>query len=341
MQIVIRLLLIFIFFICSGFAGIARYQEEPLADQLRDAIQHEAFRINALVQAGFRYSLKDDYFQGGRTFEAANARLEFSGTIDGSFYYSMLFDMVSEPNLLDAFAGYRHSDGLQITAGAMKPNQTQDFIPSAAETDFIDRTRITGLLVGSREIGISAEGDIDDFYYYAGVFNGSRLTSNNNNKFYRIGRLQYTFRDLVPGTIQVGLHGSHGDSRDIRSGSNGPLLRGKRTIYGTDVRMEAGYVLVAAEYLAGNLEIVDIADRKERISGIYFTGGYRFFERTMILARWQSWGYREMDYRDNQLTFGVNHDFTGLTSFQFNLDTYFPENGDNHYGISMILQINF
>ena len=61
----------------------ARAQEEPLAEQIQSRIQHEAFTVNALVQAGFRYSLANDEFQGGRTFEAANARLSFRGMLDG------------------------------------------------------------------------------------------------------------------------------------------------------------------------------------------------------------------------------------------------------------------
>ncbi|TVR70486.1 MAG: hypothetical protein EA408_11330 [Marinilabiliales bacterium] len=316
-------------------------QDEPLAGQIRDLVQHEAFRLNLLVQSGFRYSLYDDDFQGGRTFEVANARVSLRGEIDNRFYYRIFVSMGREPNLLDAYAGYRHSDALRITAGAMKPSQTADFIPGPHETDFVDRARITGQLVQSREIGLAAEGDINGFYYYSGIFNGSRLTDNNNNKFYGIGRLQYTFEDIVPGTLQVAVSGSHGNSRGIRSGNAGPVLRGERSIYGADVRMETASILLAAEYLAGNVEIAEFPDRKEHISGYYLTGGYRFIESTMALVRLQSWGYRERDFRDNQLTFGINHDFTGITSFQANIDAYFPDVGDNRYGLSLILQVYF
>lgn len=336
-----RNLLLALVFILAGSAGKINAQEEPLADLLKSFIQHETFSVNALVQAGFRYSLRDDDFLGGRTFEAANARLSFSGTLDGRFYYSILFNLVNEPNLLDAFIGYRYSDGLNIKAGAMKPSQTLDFIPEPGSTDFIDRAIITGHLVESREIGISAEGDIDDFYYFAGIFNGSGLAVNTNNRFYRIGRLQYTFHDLVPGTVKVALQGSHGDSEGVRSGSTGPVLRGKRSIYGFDARLESGQILLATEYLAGYVESADLPDRKERICGSYITGGYQFLERTMALGRLQTWRYREEDFRDYQITLGINHSFTGLTSFQFNLDSYFPDNRTNHYGISMILQVEF
>jgi hypothetical protein len=317
------------------------FNSEPLAEQLREVIQHEAFTVNIFVKSGLRYSFLDDNFQNGRTFEVSRARLGFRGMIDRRFFYRVIINLVREPNLTDAFIGYHHSDELRITAGAHKPNQTLDFIPPPDKTDFVDRTKITGLLVQSREIGVSAEGDINDFYYFAGVFNGNRLSVNNNNRFYGIGRLQYTIPDLIPGNIQVAISGSHGNSEGVRSGSTGPVLRGERTIYGADLRIDNGRYLFAAEYLAGNIETEEIEDRKETISGYYCTCGYRLLERTITLARWQSWAYRDPGLRDHQLTIGLNHDFTELTALQVNLDAYFPDIEDSQYGLSVMLQVKF
>ncbi len=357
----LAVLLFFLMFFSPGIsAAILEEQDEPLSEQIRSAVQHEAFTLNLLLQGGFRFSLEDDDFQGGRTFEAANARLNLRGTIDRRFFYRLQLNMVREPNLLDAFVGYKLHDAFRITAGAMKPQQSPDFIPGAHETDFIDRTRISGLLVNAREIGVSAEGDIGGFYYYAGIFNGTRLESNNNNKFYGIGRLQYTIAHNNTGKVRLGVQGSHGNSPGVFSGSSGPLLRGKRTIYGSDIRIETERFLLLAEFISGDATISYkyeddetnywpsppvISEIDENISGYYITSGYNLFSNTMFLARWQSWGYKEAGWRDNQLTFGVNHDFTSLASFQFNFDTYLPynidEDKDNQYGISLILQVYF
>ena len=316
-------------------------QEEPLAQQIKSKIQHEAFTVNALLQGGFRYSMKNNDFQGGRTFEAANARLSFRGTLDGKFYYRLFFNMVNEPNLLDAFIGYKQSDALRITVGAMKPKQTQDYMPDPGSTDFIDRTKITGLLVQSREIGISIEGDFNGLYYYSGLFNGNKLSPNNNNKFYGIGRLQYTSEKIIPGTLQLAVQGSHGDSPNVRCGSVGPMLRGERTIFGGDVRLETSRILLAAEYLEGQLETVDIVKKKKKISGYYLTSGYEIVKETMFLGRWQSWAFQEKNYRDNQFTFGINYNFSSLTSCQINYDVYLPENGSKQQGFSLLLQVQF
>lgn len=242
--------------------------EEPLAEQVRNMLQHEAFTVKAIVQSCFYYSFDDDDFQGGRTFEAGDVRLSIRGILDKRFFYRIYFDLTREPNMLDMYVGYRHSDAFRLTAGAQKPKQSIDVIPGTHETDFIERTMIARYLVHSREIGLSAEGSLGQIDYYGGIFNGSRLRSNNNNKFYGIGRIQYTIDDLSTGGLQIGLQGSHGDSEGVRSGSLGPILRGNRTIFGADARLETDNVLFAAEYLTGILETQDLPDTKERISGL-------------------------------------------------------------------------
>ena len=128
-----------------------------------------------MIQAGLRYSLQNDNFQGGRSFEVPTVRLSIKGIVDSRFFYKVNFDLADEPNLLDAYIGYKLNEALRITAGAMKPRQSIDYIPDPGSKYFIDRARITGLLVQSREIGLSAEGTIKGFYYFAGIFNLSLI----------------------------------------------------------------------------------------------------------------------------------------------------------------------
>ncbi len=326
------------------FSGVPKSvvaEEEPLKDQLVSLVQQEAFTLNAIFQAGLNYSFDDDDFHGGRNFEAANARLSIRGMLDRGFFYRVHVNMVSEPNLLDLFIGYRHSDAFRITAGAQKPRQSADFIPNPGETDFARRARITGQLVQSREIGVSADGSIGGLYYYAGLFNGSRLESNTNNKFYGIGRLQYTFEEQVPGSLQLGVQGSHGESEGIRSGNAGPILDGERTIFGADLRWEADPFLLAAEYMTGDLETQMMPEVTETISGFYLTGGYWIRDNTIVSGRYQSWDRDKADWVDNQLTLGVNHLFTSVTSLMFNFDAYLPDEGDTMYGATVYLQVMF
>ncbi len=318
-------------------------QDEPLARQIKEKVQHEAFTVNSIMQTGVRYSLADDGFQGGRTFELGNARISLRGNIDNGFYYRLFVNFAGEPNLLDAYIGYRLNDGLRFTLGAMKPKQSLDYIPSPASTDFIDRTRIAGLLIQSRELGLSAEGDLGGFYYFAGLFNGNKhRAGNNNNKFYTIGRAQYTFTEIVPGYLQFAVQGSYGDTPGVQTGNAGPVLSGKRSIMGADFRIETNNFLLSAEYLTGDLEIeLNDAEQTETISGYYITSGFNISGKTMILGRWQNWNRKIENTDDNQLTIGVNQGITSITSMQFNFDTYFPHSGDTQYGLSVLFQIAF
>jgi len=309
---------------------------------LPSLIKTEPFTMNVLLQAGLNYPLRDDDFLGGRTFEATNARISIRGNWDSGFYYRLFFNLVREPNVLDAFIGYKFSDELRVAFGAMKPLQTLDFIPDPGSTDFVRRTQITGLLVQSREIGISAIGDVGNLFYFAGIYNGTGLDRrNNNNRFYGIGRLQYRFFENGDDKLEIAISGSNGNSEGVQSGNSGPILRGQRTIAGSDLRLEWNGWLLAAEYLLGKLEIEDLEEKKEQISGYYFTLGYYIFERTIFLGRWQNWEFRELNSIDRQLTFGINHDFNDITAFQLNYDLYMPEVGKNQSGLSLILQIQF
>ena len=316
-------------------------ENQTLNNQLREYLQKDYFTLNVLVQSEGRFSFQDDNFQGGRSFSVPNARISIKGNLDGGFFYRVFVDAAPEPVLLDAYAGYKVSDAFSFALGAQKPNQTLDYIPDPGSHNFVDRADMTGLLVGARDLGISVNGDIGGFYYYTGLFNGNRLESNNNNKFYGIGRLQYTVKDVLPGYIQLAVSGSHGNSEGTVSGSSGPLLRGKRTILGSDLELELNRLYFAAEYLQGDLETVNLPNVNELISGYYFTGGFKWSEKTMTLARWQTWSYKELGTTESKLTLGTNINFTDIVGLVLNLDMYQPNQGDAMYGASFIFQVQF
>lgn len=314
--------------------------DPSLDNQMRSMLTKEYFRVNMLVQSVARFSFEDNTFNGGRGFSAPNARVGLRGNLDGGFYYRILVNMASEPNLLDGFVGYRYDQRLRITAGAQKPTQTLGFIPPPQNYDFISRAIITGRLVQSREIGVSAQGDLNDFYYFMGVFNGNRLRNNNNNRLYGIARIQYTINDVIPGFIKIGANGSFGDSNGVQSGNSGPVLGGERKIFGWDVHAETDLILFKAEYLTGDLELPG-AQQNENISGYYLTLGYKSSDRVQLLGRYQFVSYELPDFYESQITLGTRYTATSLISFRFNLDFYNPKFGDMQQGASAMMQFNF
>ncbi|TVR90247.1 MAG: hypothetical protein EA411_00525 [Saprospirales bacterium] len=300
------------------------------------------FRINVLMQMSGVYSLNDDDFRGGRSFTVNNARLSLRGDWGSGFYYRLYMNFVRTPGLLDAFIGYEFDPRLRIQVGAMKPSQNLDYIPNPANIDFAERSVITGLLTRSREIGVAATGDFGRFSYYTGLFNGTGLSFDNDNRFYGIGRLQYQLVGDDWGDLKIGVSGSTGRTEDLQSGNAGPVLMGRRDIWGGDVRWEAGRWLLAADYLRGRLETTESPDRAETISGYHLTLGYFFLEETtQFLLRWQDWEYHHRGIEENQFTAGINHHFDEMFALRFNFDWYFRDEESDQQGFSAMLQYSF
>ena len=333
-------------FIILITAGKTYAQERSLDSLLKQNLRNEYFKINMLMQTEGRYSIGDEKIYGGSQFGVANARISFRGNLDNGFFYRLYTNFSNEPELLDAFIGYKFSEGLRITTGQMKPKQTLDYIPNPGATDFIDRAVITGKLVASREIGIALDGNIGDLYYYAGTFNGRNpLEIPAQDDLYFIGRLQYTFRDLVPGFIQIAANASHGGSASGNMGGSGPDIEGKRTTYGTDFRLESNQWILAAEYLAGEYQLLNTSE-DEMMDGYYATLGYAVNDEVTILSRWQNYSLDHQDFNafdtsSDMLTLGLNIQTTEFISFQVNAEILMPDNQDNKLGLSGVFQLQF
>jgi len=336
-------------FIILITAGKTYAQERSLDSLLKQNLRNEYFKINMLMQTEGRYSIGDEKLYGGSQFSVANARISFRGNLDNGFFYRLYTNFSSEPELLDAFIGYKFGEGLRITTGQMKPKQTLDYIPNPGATDFIDRALITGKVVASRELGMAVDGNTGNFYYYGGMFNGqNQLDNSDKNNLYFIGRLQYTFRHLLPGFVQVAVYGSHGGSAYGQMGSSGAAVLGDRTVYGADFRFESYRWIFAAEYLAGEYTNQNAASDEE-IEGYYATLGYNLNDYIAVLSRWQNYHleneeYYPFDISSDMLTVGINIQTTEFISFQVNAEMLMPDlpdKKDNQFGLSGVFQLQF
>ena len=344
MKLVSSLLLILLI-----ITGKSNAQEKSLDSLLKNNLRHEYFTVNMLMQTEGRYSFGDEKIYGSSRFGVANARISIRGNLDNGFFYRLYTNFSSEPELLDAFIGYKLGEGLRITTGQMKPKQTLDYIPNPGATDFIDRAIITGKVVASREVGIAVDGNAGDFYYYGGMFNGQNPLDNpDKNNLYFIGRLQYTFTQLLPGFVQVAVNSSHGGSSYGQMGSSGAGILGDRTVYGADFRLESNRWILAAEYLAGEYTNQNAAS-DEQINGYYTTLGYYLKNNIAILARWQNYRleneeYYPVDISSDMLTLGLNFQTTEFISFQVNAEMLMPDmpdNKDSQFGLSGVFQLQF
>ncbi|PID88839.1 MAG: hypothetical protein CSB02_00660, partial [Bacteroidia bacterium] len=228
-------------------------------------------------QGNFSNTFNKDAVFTGKGFSFSNAFLLAYGTIDKHFYYTLMVNAVKDPILADAYIGYKYNKAFRVQLGAMRPMMSLDFLPDASVADFIHRTKISGHLVQAREVGLAVLGDIKNLHYYLGIYNGNKLSlKNNNNNFYYMGRLQYSFHNVGNGTLKIGANGAYGDSTMMQIGHGGPFVSNNRTIYGGDVFWKHNKMFVKAEYLQGeyDTQIQNSETVRDLLSGYYATVGY-------------------------------------------------------------------
>lgn len=340
-----KLILSFLVIFLATTNLIVAQNQQSLDEQLRGIVKSEPFNISMLFQSTFRYSFEDDGFQGGRTFQIPQGRLDFRGNLDEGYFYRLHVNMVTEPNLLDAYVGYKHNDQLILTLGRQKPLQSPDFIPGPQGIDFMARARITGFLVQYREFGLSAQGTSGDFYYFAGLFNGTSSSNNIGNDFYGVGRAQYTINDVGPGFLRFALHGSIGKgtvSRPSPLGSS--YFVNERRVVGADLLYQTDSWKLEGEYMQGWYDDAFFPNtgllRDDLIRGYYINGSYNVSDDFKFVGRFQHWMLdgSETNY---QSTLGLIYEATSLVSFRVNLDVYTPSSGDNQAGIGAMMQVYF
>lgn len=331
------------FFICLTTLNVTSFAQENVSDRTAEEmidhyLKQDYLQLNVLLQSNARYSIHDTRFQGGRTFQIPNARIGLSGEVDENFYYGVLYNVAREQPLLDAYIGWKYTDQFRVQLGAMKPHFSADFIPDPVTHDFVDRSRLPGHLGLTRQIGVMAIGDIDRFTWYAGVFNGNRLRTNDNNKFDFLARLEGS-QSLANGVLDVGVNAMYGETTQSPIGV---FIAVERTIVGADIRFENQDVLFAAEYLHGHFESVDF-DREETINGFYVTAGHYFEEDLLALLRFQNMLHTAGEFfESSQVTLGVKKFMTSLVSVEANFDVYNPGTDEKtQFGITLNANILF
>lgn len=335
-----HILLIFLLGLSAGNL-YSQTETDNSDDRLLSLVKNDTFSVSGLLQAFGRYSFEDTDFNGGRTFQIGNARIALSGVVDQNFNYQFQFNLANEPNLLDAFIGYTFSEQFRVRVGAQKPQIVADLLPNPGVTDFISRARLAGAMFKSREIGVNFFGDIDRFRYNLGIYNGTGISTNSDNRFFYTARFAYS-PELESGDLSAGVNAAFGDNFNTTSGTGNIQLAGNRFIYGADMRFENDILILAAEILKGDLEVTNYAfGPEEQITGYYLTGGYKIDESTRVLARWDHLGYRERDFSSDQFILGVTHYVTDLISFKVNLISEFAEEIDNQTGLSGSFQFQF
>lgn len=332
-----KFLPILIFLISIG--NLQAQNQEPLSDQMRDLLKSEPFNVSFLLQSTADFSLTDDYPQMGRGFGLGATRLKVNGKVDGGYSYNLQMDFRRSQSVFDASIGYRHSEGFGLEAGLQKPDIGLDLQPNPGATDFINRARLIGTILNSREVGVSATGAFDSFDYTVSVFNGTGRSLGNDDRFMVAVKGALSLDLESDGSLYIGANGALNGTEGERVGNSDLFSQGDRLIYGAFLDYESDNWFGSAELLMTTFESNQLPD-DETFTGAYMTVGNNVTEKDQILARWDHIGYDKTDVNSNLFVFGWNHQATSVISLQVNALGQFDD-GEQYFGMLGSLQFQF
>lgn len=184
-------------------------------------------RIRGYGHADFRAFLDDDSNNGNDAFDLRRARLVVEGEI-GKFYYILSPDVGGAgAQLMDANAGYKFSDAVDIKIGKFKSPLSLEELRATTDTTFVE-DGFPVAMVPSRDIGVQWGGSIAEktlSYQFAilnGAPDGANITGNDDDNVEAVARVFY---EPIKG-IGAGIAGSRG----VREGTaSTPQLPSYRT----------------------------------------------------------------------------------------------------------------
>jgi hypothetical protein len=195
------------------------------------------------------------------TFDVRRARLSLRGDLGSGFDYRLQAEFAgSSAKVLDAALGWRHADGLKVTAGQFKIPFSQENLQSSNKMELINRSIVVAAMSArgldvtgdqnGRDIGVQASGTFPLFgspsalEYAAGLFNGSGTNRTDlNDQKDLVGRV--VFRPLEG--LSVGLSGYEGR----HTPSSDPGRRDVRRRVGAEFAFQKGPFLARGEYIKG------------------------------------------------------------------------------------------
>jgi len=207
---------------------------------------------------------------------------------------------------------------------------------SPGNTDFMNRARQVGAMMNSREIGITALGNHGGFNYRLGIYNGTGLSRQNDNRFMYTSRLAYSF-ESGSSSFTLGFNGMLNQTRLANVGNTGLRTVDDRLLYGGFVKFDSDIIFVNAEFLQTKFDAVELAGAEETITGFFGTIGAKLNPKNELVVRWDHLDFDLTGDRPDLFTIGWNHQATRLVSFAVNMliDT------DDNFGASALMQFQF
>jgi hypothetical protein len=143
----------------------------------------------------------DFHLDSGRLYTGAKISEVFSATLNAEF-------TAAGASVLDAICEAKISDGVHVFMGRMLPatdrsNSDGPYYLSAWDFPFLSDGFNTAGKLGDRDDGVTVWGDLSNFKYWAGIYegtdHGAPVTVNKGDRLLYAARVQYNFLDPEPG----------------------------------------------------------------------------------------------------------------------------------------------
>ncbi len=318
----------------SAFEG--RFQ--PASGEIKDRFRIRRARINVSgdYKEEFDFKLEGEFEQSdvGFTVRDANGRTLGSNSTRTAF------------GATDVFANWHRFPELNVKVGQYKAPFGLEQLTPDTKLFFNERSLVTTALTPERQIGVMLWGkplarlwpeQKDLLTYSVGAFNGTgrNITTNDNNEFMYVGRLEVMAlkSKILNQDVSVKFGADGLSSRDEAGNTISPALRensdgslssfslpsaGERTAYGLDASVRVGPFDFVGEYLNQRVStriVNGIAPlfTAFRSDGYYLQGSYFVIPKKLqLVTKWESFNPDQFADDDiHSITAGVNYYLKG------------------------------
>ncbi len=311
---------------------------QPASGEIKDRFRIRRARINVTGDYAeqFDFKLEGEFTQSDVGFTVRDAE----GATLGSNSNRTAFGGT------DLFANWHRYPELNVKVGQYKAPFGLEQLTPDTKLFTTERSLVSTALTPERQIGVMLWGkpltnlwpeQKDLLSYSVGVFNGTgrNITTNDNNEFMYVGRLEVMALKSKMLGQEVGVKfGANGlSSRDdagntissaLRENSDGSLSSfslasaGERTAYGFDASVRVGPFDFVGEYLServGTRTVNGIAPLFTgfRADGYYLQGSYFVIPKKLqLVTKWESFNPDQLADDDiHSITAGLNYYLKG------------------------------
>lgn len=285
--------------------------------QFQQSFKKEYFSLGLLIQNKGVYQFKRNTGYNG--FSISNARIKVQGELDERFGYKLQADVLDQPAIVDANLYYHLASSTAAHIGLAKSPFSAEYLTSAADLNFISRSKVVNSLAPKRQLGIQIKGSAGKrINYVVGVFNGNHLGANLNNdeQFLYAARLTTSLAEDADRDIKVGLNIFYGDNTPLSGGNLQSTFKGEQTAVGTDLHFKEENFFLNSEFIYSWLS--SPVTGLYSPYGYYITGGYPVNPALKVLLRWDKYRGAGISESSELLWAGVTFFPSTYSKLQFN-----------------------